>query len=111
MTSMFKPKNIKPTFEARPVKSLAVYLFVISSSLMLLQSAISDVTTHPIYVLTKAIIVGIGCMIWLNALKSNDLGSGLFKYIGFIVISSVFQFFVFLGSYGSYNTTSHQNVV
>ena len=99
-TSRFKLKNVKPSIKSRPVASGLIGLFIIYNAVALLQLAMSDLTTHPVYVVTKLLILIAGSMIWLNGLKSGNLSMTFLKYIGFMVIAMFVQFMVYAGSYG-----------
>ena len=105
MTSPFKLKNVKTVYEKRPVMSALMGLFIVVNAVMLLQLVASDVVKHPMYVILKGLIFVVGSMIWLNGLKSGNLGQTFLKYVGFIFIASIVQFFAYVGSYGSTTTT------
>ena len=59
-----------------------------------------DLKTHPMYVVTKALIQIVGIFIWLDGLKSGKFGDTVLKYIGFLVVASFVHFFAFAYSYG-----------
>ena len=99
MPSMFKPSNVKVVAEKRPVSTLLIGLFIITQVYQLSSLAISDGIKHPGYVTFKAVITIIGILIWLDGLKSGDLGGTVLKYIGFLLLASLFQTVTWLYSY------------
>ena len=97
---MFKASNVKVVAEKRPVSTLLLGLFIISQVYLLSSLAISDGIGHPAYVTTKAVITILGILIWLNGLKSGAFGETVLKYMGFLVVASIFQSFMYVYSYG-----------
>lgn len=95
MPSMFKPS----TSEKRPVATLLVGLFTISQVYQLSSLAITNGLMHPKYLISKAVFIIIGILIWLDGLKSGNFASTVLKYIAFWILASVFQFFMYVSSY------------
>lgn len=105
MPSMFKPSNVKVVKEKRPASTMLLGLFILLQVYQLSSLAISDGIRHPGYVTFKAVITIIGILIWLDGLKSGKFGETVLRYIGFLVLAGILQFFVFMFSYGESSGT------
>ena len=100
MPSMFKQSNVKIAAEKRPAATFLIGSFIISQVYLLSSLAISDGRKHPGFVTYKAVATVIGIFIWLDGLKSGAFGDTVLRYIGFLIIASFLQFFMWIGSYG-----------
>lgn len=107
---MFRPSNVKVVAEKRPISTLLMGIFILSQVYDLSKLAISDGRTHPGYVMTRAVITIVGVLIWLDGLKSGDMGMTVLKYIGFLFIAAFVRFFAFAYSYGETKTTTSSRV-
>ena len=96
---------MKVIAKEKPVATLLIGLFIIYKLVLLTQLALSDLVSHPGYVTVKAAIVGLGLLIWLNALKTGKFGMAALQYIGFLVLASLVQFIAFAASYGETTST------
>lgn len=98
-------QETKAVIKSRPVASLLIGSFIVIQMYFLTSLAISDVTSHPGYVLLKALFLVLGALIWVSALKTGKFGQASLQYIGFCVLSGVVQFIAHVISYG--NSTPH----